>query len=717
MQWFRNLRLAPKLIVSFSAVLALTAALGGIAVVKLEQLAGQAKSITTHWLPSVEYVGYIDAHTFAFRSAEAMHVVASDAQERAADEATMDSIAADVQGYMKRLEPTITSDEERRAFDSFRTAWTRYLAVNRRVIALSRQEKDAEAKTLLLGESSRAFASVTDQLRQLVRINTAGADASAAAANAAALSGQVWTVGLLIACLAIGLFLAIFIARIISRPVREIESAMRSLARGDLDQEVDASTHDEIGVLAASFNAIAKAERDCAEGARRLAAGDVSVDVALRGDKDVLNRSLQHLTTVLRELTTQTGALARAAEAGNLSTRGDAQHFHGAFRDMVQGMNLTMDAVSRPMSEAGAVLTRLAARDLTARMTGEYQGDYASIKNALNTAATALDDALAEVAMAAEQVAAAADQIGGGSQQLAEGASEQASALEEVSSSLQQLASMSTQNTQSAKEARGLAETARDSATRGTDSMQRLSDAIGKIKASSDATARIVKTIDEIAFQTNLLALNAAVEAARAGDAGKGFAVVAEEVRNLAMRSAEAAKNTAAMIEEAGQHANSGVVSNDEVLRNLSDINDRITKVSEVMGEVAAASDQQNQGVDQINNAVDQMNGVTQQAAANSEESASAAEELTGQAERMKELVGSFQISQVGSRSHTTHGSVPGVAAPRPAKFKRTTRAPAAVSNGRHHNGNGGAKQQSPRIRAEELIPFGEDDGEVLGEF
>ncbi len=180
--------------------------------------------------------------------------------------------------------------------------------------------------------------------------------------------------------------------------------------------------------------------------------------------------------------------------------------------------------------------------------------------------------------------AAASGQISSGSQSLSQSSSEQASALEEISSSLQ-----TKQNTSNAQEARRLSEAARTSTLKGVDSMQRLSAAMDQIKASSDSTAKIVKTIDEIAFQTNLLALNAAVEAARAGDAGKGFAVVAEEVRNLAMRSAEAAKNTSTLIEESVHKAEGGVSINQEVLKNLQEINEHTNKLAADVSVVVVA--------------------------------------------------------------------------------------------------------------------------------
>jgi methyl-accepting chemotaxis protein len=281
-------------------------------------------------------------------------------------------------------------------------------------------------------------------------------------------------------------------------------------------------------------------------------------------------------------------------------------------------------------------------------MQGNYQGDYASLKTALNTAVTNLDRGLVLVAGVAEQVSQAAGQIDAGSQSLAQGTSEQACTLQEVSSSLQEMDAMSAQNAQLAQQARNLADEARHSANRGITSIQRLSEAIDAIKDSAEKTAKIVKTIDDIAFQTNLLALNAAVEAARAGDAGKGFAVVADEVRNLARRSAEAAKNTAQLLTEAGQNAATGVSLHRGVLADLEEITAQVHQVGEMMTDIADASAQQCQGVKQINLAVSQLNQVTQQTAATSEEVASTVAQLTNQATDMQSLVRTFHLSQTG---------------------------------------------------------------------
>ncbi len=254
-----------------------------------------------------------------------------------------------------------------------------------------------------------------------------------------------------------------------------------------------------------------------------------------------------------------------------------------------------------------------------------------------------IDQIVQILSSASEQVASASSQVANASQQMAEGASEQASSLEEISSSLEEMTSMTNMNAENAGKANDLSSNARSVAGQGLQSMGRMSSAIDAIKTSADETAKIVKTIDEIAFQTNLLALNAAVEAARAGEAGKGFAVVAEEVRNLAQRSAEAAKNTSELIEESLKNADNGVRSSTEVHSSLGEISTSVEDVTNVVSEVSSASREQAEGIAQVNTAMAQLDKVTQSNAANAEESASAAEELSAQAVELKSAVEDLQ--------------------------------------------------------------------------
>ena len=310
----------------------------------------------------------------------------------------------------------------------------------------------------------------------------------------------------------------------------------------------------------------------------------------------------------------------------------------------------------------------------------------------------------------AEQVASASGQVSAASQSLAEGATEQAAGLEETSSSLEEMASMTKQNADNAQQANTLAAEARNAAKGGAESMQRMSTAIDDIQKSSDQTAKIIKVIDEIAFQTNLLALNAAVEAARAGEAGKVFAVLAEEVRNLAMRSAEAAKNTANMIEESVKNAKNGVEISNEVSKSLEEIVNGITKTTDLVGEIAAASSEQAQGIDQVNTAVAQMDKVTQQNAANAEESASASEELSAQAEAMNQMIEQLVTLINGTAVRNQHNTPRHVA----DTGRKTTVCKSNLSKTDHlfhHIADGSGSTKNPKtLSVKSMLPLDDKD-------
>jgi methyl-accepting chemotaxis protein len=304
----------------------------------------------------------------------------------------------------------------------------------------------------------------------------------------------------------------------------------------------------------------------------------------------------------------------------------------------------------------------------------------------------------------ADQVASAAGQISSTSQQLAEGASEQAASLEETSSALEEISSMTRQNADNARQADSLMKEARQVVAQAKDSMGQLSLSMEEITRASEDTSKIIKTIDEIAFQTNLLALNAAVEAARAGEAGAGFAVVADEVRNLAMRAADAARNTASLIEGTVKKVRKGSDLMSLTDKTFAQVYESSGKVADLVGEISAASGEQAQGIEQVNKAVSEMDKVVQQNAANAEESASASEQMNAQAETMKAMVNELGAMLASSGKAQKPGSRSGRQALKSAKPHQ------AISSADNKlKSSKGSFKQPAKVIAEAVIPLDDD--------
>ncbi|MFM1822194.1 MAG: hypothetical protein RI967_460 [Planctomycetota bacterium] len=282
--------------------------------------------------------------------------------------------------------------------------------------------------------------------------------------------------------------------------------------------------------------------------------------------------------------------------------------------------------------------------DLTKRLDASAKDELGSMAGWFNTFVAKLESILAEIRRGAGEIDAGSSQVSATSQSVASGASQQAASLEEISASLEEMSAMTDRNAQNAGAAVSRSDDAQSRANACQEQMVRMSEAMGAIKQSSDSIAKVLKVIDEIAFQTNLLALNAAVEAARAGEAGKGFAVVAEEVRNLAGRSAQAARETAAMIEESTTRADRAVSLCGDVDASLRTIVDGTREVNELLAQIASASREQAQGIGQINSGVAELDKVTQQNAGNSEELAAASEQTAAQVASLKQVVGQFRV-------------------------------------------------------------------------
>jgi methyl-accepting chemotaxis protein len=668
---------------------------------------GRARSAAAHELRDAVSAG-VRAKLAMFASSDTTSAAVALASTRVADaRKRIDSVYA-------VLDTAIIESESKAILDRVKSARRTHAGSFDRAAALRNQGHSAEAAKQLEAEVYPTLDAYLTQIGELIALEDAKIDSGSAAALAAAKSGRDVTLVLVIVALFLAGGLAHVVTRSIARPLSEMRGSIDQLAVGNLEQQIVGTTRDEVSDVARSLTVVLANQQHLCTAVRALAAGDTSMVVKGRSDRDEVSKALEQLRQTIEALVKEMGKLVASAGTGRLAERGDVTKFQGAFRDLVCGMNDMLDGLVTPINEATVALERVAARDLTARMVNEYQGDYARIKEALNTAVGNLEEALTQVSNSSDQVASASQQITSGSGSLASGASDQASSLEEISASLQEFAASARQSAQNAYSARDMAAAARASASQGVSSMERLSEAVTLIKASSDSTAKIVKTIDEIAFQTNLLALNAAVEAARAGDAGKGFAVVAEEVRNLAMRTADAARTTADLIQESVRNADAGVTHNRAVLDKLAEINGHVNRVVDVVTEIATTSDQQSTGVQQINASMTRVSEVTHGAAASAQQSSSAAVELASQATQLQDMVGSFVLT--GARIRRA------AAAPRsqPVRQQATpraaskNRAPAPARDQRVRQ-SAPAKPVPARTLASQLIPLDDDPTETAG--
>jgi methyl-accepting chemotaxis protein len=561
MRWFYNLKISAKLTISFLIVAAIAGVVGGVALVNINNMSEADELMYEENTLGIDYIANASLQFQRMRFNSAKILLFDDKEQQNEATKKISEHISDTEKYLKLYEDGIINDTDRKQFDEAKTKWEEYKSQVNNVIELVRLNQDEKAKDLLLTDVADVGDSLRDLLEKMMVYNSDGAKTRMDNNKQMASTASATMIAVIVIGVIAAIVLGIFISRIISKPIGKMVEAADKLALGDVGVNVKVDTKDEVGKLAESFNKMIENIREQALVVEKMASGDMTVEVKVKSEKDLLGTKLS---------------------------------------EMIETNN----------------------------------------------------EVLGNINYAAEQVASGAKQVSDSSMQLSQGATEQASSIEELTASLEEVSTQTKINAENANQANELASVAKNNAEQGNTQMGDMLNAMEEINNSSANISRIIKVIDEIAFQTNILALNAAVEAARAGQHGKGFAVVAEEVRNLAARSANAAKETTELIEGTIKRTENGTKIAKETAEALNKIVGDIAKAASLVNDIAISSNEQASAVAQINQGIMQVSQVVQTNSATSEESAAASEELSSQAQLLKESVAKFKLKNVQSISN-----------------------------------------------------------------
>ncbi|MEB2230590.1 methyl-accepting chemotaxis protein [Xanthomonas campestris pv. campestris] len=581
---------------------------------------------------------------------------------------------------------------------------------NNQILEYGLRDQNEQAQALLQGEAAVAMDAQQAAIRANAALERRLSKEAYAAAVASMHRGKVTLATGGIAALLISALLAWLITRSLTAPLSQATRTAESIAAGNLHNDVHTTATDETGrllqamdkmqlqlrnLIAAqtdmakrhdngqiSFRIDASAfpgdygrmandtnllvashvavQTDLARIMGRYAVGELSEDMQpLPGEKAVFSDTMSQVKLNLSAMNHEIKHLAQAAANGDFSARGDAERFQFDFRVMVESLNHLMSTADGNLQSLSSLLQSIAAGDLTARMSGEFQGVFAQMRDDANATASQLAQIVGNIQQSAVSINAAASEIAAGNQDLSQRTEQQAANLEETAASMEELTSTVKQNAESARQANQLAIGAARVASQGGEVVGKVVETMSGIEASSKKIADIISVIDGIAFQTNILALNAAVEAARAGEQGRGFAVVASEVRTLAQRSSGAAKEIKDLIDDSVQRVAEGSALVHTAGKTMGDVVASVQRVTHIMGEISAASQEQSAGIEQVNQTITHMDETTQQNAALVEEATAAARSMEEQAEQLTDAVAIFKIDARQTRSANTRTAEP----------------------------------------------------------
>jgi methyl-accepting chemotaxis protein len=686
-----DLAIGRRLGVAFGVVALLLVVLGVFSLVQLERMQSTVDVLTHRNVPAVRDLGRLSTQLAEYRVSE-RGLVASHEDAAKAAEYTQELAQGERDFYAlaRPLATSLDDRDEKAAFAGVLATADRYFANSHALV-----EGLKAGDTTAAGQAGDLRQATADALASVRDLNITHLNQRVDAQAAQYHRNRVLLGALLLAALSLAALFAVLITRSITRPLGKVVAAADAVGRGQLDHALHLTDRSELGHLAdamrgmmATLQRFAAAQKDLQRahdagaidqridaaafpGSYGLIAQDVNALVAshihvkmnalaivsayARGDlsqdierypgqKARVTESVDAVKGGLLRINREIERLVESAKVGDFSQRGDADAFDFVYRDMVANLNTLMHSADHGLSEVGSLLAAVSDGDLTQNADEELPGQFGELARNANRTVHQLSGIVGQIRMGSQLINTAAGEIASGNDDLSRRTESQAAALEETASSMEELTSTVRSNAQSAAQASGLAGGAAQIAQQGGQVVSKVVDTMGAINAASRKIVDIISVIDGIAFQTNILALNAAVEAARAGEQGRGFAVVASEVRSLAQRSAQAAKEIKGLINDSVEKVGEGTHLVDQAGQTMSEIVTSVKRVSDIIADISAASQEQTSGIEQVNQAILQMDESTQQNATLVEEASAAARSLEQQAVQLVDTVAAFRL-------------------------------------------------------------------------
>lgn len=564
----KNRKIGKKLILSFLCVAVISSIAGIVGLSVMTNMNTNYKKALVDYGFSQGDIGLFNSEFNRNGVIVRNIVIDPDVQKMMTDSDLLSQSNEKLNQYLATLNGRMTTEQELQDFKTIQENIDEYKTLADQVVTLAIENKDAQARTMLSDQVEPIADKIEASANALISGKIKTGNQVSSSLSAQGTGATVFIFAVILLTMIVSCIVALRISRGISKPVTEMAEAARRMAEGDLNVQIQVDSHDEIGQLGAAFSETVEYIKECI--------ADISVKLAqmAKGDLCIVNEM-------------------------------------------------------------------------------EYKGDFVELQESIGGIAASLNDVLLQISQASEQVTGGAEQISNGAQALAQGATEQASSVEELSASIMEVSAHIRDN---AEHAANAILTVRDVSREieiSNGHMQEMMNAMARIDDSSGRIGKIIKTIEDIAFQTNILALNAAVEAARAGAAGKGFAVVAGEVRSLASKSAQAAQNTTSLIEESIKQVKNGSKIADETAKSLQRVVEGAETVSSAVEKISQASRRQSDAIAQITTGVDQISNVVQTNSATAEESAASSEELSGQAQTLNALVKRFRLKEANEAERT----------------------------------------------------------------